>query len=78
MCIDFRENQRRPKPVYNKGEAVERAEIYKVLRCGCVFYSKLNWKENINSVLKKSELENVLHQKAGIIWSQFRYASNFL
>ena len=28
---------------------------------GVVFDSKLNWKENINSVLKKSELENVLH-----------------
>ena len=29
MCIDFRKNQRCPKPVYIKGEAVER-----VLRCG--------------------------------------------
>ena len=28
------------------------------------FYSKSNWKENINSVLKKSELKNVLHEKA--------------
>ena len=76
MCIDFRKNQRCPKQVYVKGEAVERVEIYKYL--GVVFHSKLNWKENINSVLKKSELENVLHEKAEIIWSKFRYASNFL
>ena len=51
MCIDFRKNQRRPKPVYIKGEAVERVDTYKYL--GVVFDSKLNWKENINSVLKK-------------------------
>ena len=38
-------------PVYIKGEAVEIAEIYKYL--GLAFDSKLNWKENINSVLKK-------------------------
>ena len=51
MCIDFRKNQRCPKPVYIKGEAVERVDTYKYL--GVVFDSKLNWKENINSVLKK-------------------------
>ena len=51
MCIDFRKNQRCPKPVYIRGEAVERVETHKYL--GVVFYSKLNWKENINSVLKK-------------------------
>ena len=51
MCIDFRKNQRCPKPVYIKGEAVERVETYKYL--GVVFDSKLNWKENISSVLKK-------------------------
>ena len=51
MCIDFRKSQRCPKPVYLKGEAVERVETYKYL--GVVFGSKLNWKENINSVLKK-------------------------
>ena len=51
MCIDLRKNQRRPKPVYIKGEAVERVETYKYL--GVVFDSKLNWKENTNSVLKK-------------------------
>ena len=39
MCIDFRKNQRCPKPVYIKGEAVERVYIYthiyiKVFRCG--------------------------------------------
>ena len=51
MCIDFRKNQSCPKPVYIKGEAVERVETYKYL--GVVFDSKLNWKENINSVLKK-------------------------
>ena len=64
-----------PKPVYIKGEAVERIDTYKYL--DVVFDSKLNWKENINSVLKKRELENVLHEKAEIIWSKFRYASNF-
>ena len=57
MCIDFRKNQRCPKPVYIKGEAVERVDTYKYL--GVVFvvvvvvYRKFNWKENINSVLKK-------------------------
>ena len=51
MCIDFRKNQRCPKPVYIKGEAVERVDTYKYL--GVVYGSKLNWKENINSVLKK-------------------------
>ena len=51
MCIDFRKNQRCPKPVYIKGEAVERVDTYKYL--GVVFDSKFNWKENINSVLKK-------------------------
>ena len=47
MCIDFRKNQRCPKLVYIKGEAVERVDTYKYL--GVVFDSKLNWKENINS-----------------------------
>ena len=65
MCIDFRKNQRCPKPVYTKGEAVDRVDTYKYL--DVFFDSKLNWKENINSVLKKSELENVLHEKAEII-----------
>ena len=36
---------------YIKGEAMERVDTYKYL--GAVFDSKLNWKENINSVLKK-------------------------
>ena len=67
LCIDFRKNQRCPKPVYIK-ETVERVDTYKYV--GVVF-------ENINSVLKKRELENVLHEKAEIIWSKFRYASNF-
>ena len=40
-----------PKPACIKGEAVVRVETYKYL--GVVFDSKLNWKENINSVLKK-------------------------
>ena len=39
MCIDFRKNQRCPKPVYIKGEAVERVETYKY--SGVVFDSKL-------------------------------------
>ena len=51
MCIDFGKNQRCPKPVYVKGEAVEKIETYKYM--GVVFDSKLNLKENINSVLKK-------------------------
>ena len=51
MCIDFRKNQRCLKPVYIKGEAMERGDTYKYL--GVVFDSKLNWKENIDSVLKK-------------------------
>ena len=46
---------------------------------GVVFDGKLNWKENINSVLKKKVNLRIvlLHEKAEIIWSQFRYASNF-
>ena len=70
MCIDCRKNQRCSIPVYIKGEAVERVETYKYF--GVVFDSKLNWKENINSVLRKSELENILLEKAEIFWSQFR------
>ena len=54
-----------------KEKAVERVETYKYL--GVVFDRKLNWKENINSVLKKSELKNVLLEKAEIFWGQFRY-----
>ena len=51
MCIEFTKNQRCPKPVHIKGEAMERVDTYKYL--GVVFDTKLNWKENINSVLKK-------------------------
>ena len=51
MCIAFRKNQSCPKPVYIKGEAVERVVTYKYL--GVVFDSKLSWKGNTNSVLKK-------------------------
>ena len=51
MCTDFRKNQRCSKQVYIKGEAVERVSTYKYL--GVVFDRRLNWKENINSVLKK-------------------------
>ena len=47
MCIDFRKIQRCPKPVYIKGEAVERVETYKYL--GVVFDSKLNWQENTST-----------------------------
>ena len=54
MCTDFQKNQRCPKPVYIKGEAVERVDTYKYL--SVIFDSKLNWKENINSVLKKVNL----------------------
>ena len=45
-----RKNQRCPKPVYIK-RAVEGVDTYKY--SGVVFDSKLNWKENINTVLKK-------------------------
>jgi len=54
ICTDFRKNHRCPKPDYIKGEAVENVDTYKCL--GVVFDSKLNWKENINSVLKKVNL----------------------
>ena len=40
MCVDFRNNQICPKPVYAKGEAVERVETCKYL--GVVCDSKLN------------------------------------
>ena len=74
MCSDFRKNQRCPKPVYIKGEAVERVDTYKYL--GVVFDSKVTGKRT-STLCRKSELENVLHEKAEIIWSKFRYASNF-
>ena len=45
VCIDFRKNQRCPKPVYIKGEAVERVETYKYLVV--VFDSKLNGKRTL-------------------------------
>ena len=74
MCIDFRKNQRCPKPVYintttttnnNSYIALYHVKIYKLAALyikgeavvlltkylGVVFDSKLNWKENINSVL---------------------------
>ena len=74
MCIDFGKNQRCPKPVNIKGEALERIKTYRYL--DVVFDSKLNWKENINSVLK-SEIENVLLEKSKTFRSQFKYVSNF-
>ena len=55
---------------------MEKVGTYKYL--GVVFDRRLNWKENINSVVKKSEPANVFHEKAEIIWTQFRYASNFV
>ena len=55
MCIDFRKNQRCPKPVYIKGEAVDRVDTDKYLG-GFFLDSKLNWKKNINSALKKVNL----------------------
>ena len=51
MRVDFWKNQLCPKPVCIKREAVERVDTYKYL--GVAFDSKLNWEENINSVLKK-------------------------
>ena len=77
ICIDLRKNQRCQKPVYIKGEAVERVDACKYL--GVVFDSELNWNENISSVLKKkkSEVKNVLLEKAKIIWSQFKFVENF-
>ena len=50
MCIDSRKNKKCPKPVYIKGESGEGKNI-KYL--DVVFDSKLNWKENIKTVLKK-------------------------
>ena len=79
MCIDFRKNQRCPKPVYIKGEAVERVETYKYL--GVVFDCKENgvWlQREYYFSTEESEHENVLLEKAEIFWSQFRYVSNFL
>ena len=66
MCIDFQKNHRCPKPVCIEGESVAKVEIYKYLFAvlGC----KLRWKENTSTVLKKSELENVLLQKPAIFW----------
>ena len=61
MCIDFRKNQRCPKPVYIKGEAAKRVETYKYL--GVLFDSKLNWKENISSVLKKVNMRKYCLRK---------------
>ena len=60
MCVDFRKNQRCPKPVYINGEAVERVDTYKYL--GVVFDSKLNWKENINSVLEKKKVNSSMRK----------------
>ena len=51
MRIDTRKNQTCPEPAYIKGEAVEKVETYVYL--GVVFDSKLSWKGNTNSVLKK-------------------------
>ena len=51
MCIDFRKNQRCPKPGYIKGEAVERVETCKYL--DAVFDSKLNWKGNSKRILTR-------------------------
>ena len=50
-ALSLRKNQRCPEPVHIKGEAMERVDTYKYL--GVVFDTKLNWKENINAVLKK-------------------------
>ena len=64
-------NQRCPKPVYIKGVAVELVEAYKYL--GVVWDSKLNWKENINSVLRKT----VGHQVALSLLRSFGVNSIF-
>ena len=77
MCIDFRRNQRCPKPVYIKGKAVEKVDTYKYL--GVVFDSKLNWKENINSMLKKVNLRMYCMRKLrSFPVNSDIYASNFL
>ena len=44
MCTDFRKNQRCPKPVYIKGEAVGRVDTYNYL--GVVFDSNVLKKVN--------------------------------
>ena len=69
MSIEFRKNQRCSKPVYIKGEAVERVETYKYL--GVVFDSKLNWKESINLVLQKVNMRMYRLRKLrsfGVSW----------
>ena len=55
----LKRNQKCPKPVYPKGEAVERVERCKYL--AVVFDSNLTGK-------RTSELENVLFEKAEIFW----------
>ena len=77
MCIDFKKNQRCPKPVYIKREAVEKVDTYKYL--GVVFDSKLIWKENINSMLKKVNLRMYCMRKLrSFPVNSDIYASNFL
>ena len=61
--------------IYIEGEAVKREETYKFL--GVVFGSKLNWKENINSVPEKVNFR-MYCLRTQIFWSQFRYVCNFL
>ena len=54
---------------------MERVDTYKYV--GVVFDSKLNWEENISSVLKKVNSRIYCMRKLRFIWSKFRYASNF-
>ena len=52
MCIDFRKNQRCPKPVYIKGEAAERVDTYKYLGVFNLFIFIVNWTGKRTSTLR--------------------------
>ena len=54
---------------------MERVDTYKYLG---VFLKIIIELERDQLLAEKSKPENVLHEKAEIIWSKFKYASNFL
>ena len=47
------------------------------LGCGFSFYSKVNWMENRNVVLKRVKSKMLLLEKSEIFWNQFRSVNNF-
>ena len=76
ICTDFRKNQRCPKPVYIKGEAVERVDTYKYLG---LFFG-INWTGKRTSTLywKKVNLRMCCMRKLRSLESIQIYADNFL